>query len=482
MGLFDDDRPPVREPDRAPEPSRGRFDDEPSSAPSPPPVVPNKPFGELKPYTPSWREWIGNKGQDALMALGADPYVAGHLAHGVRDIGMATPLGVPVSGLDVQHYAGQGQYGQAAVNALGLVPAGPVGRAAVTEGTGLAKRLPTNFGEATGPNTITSEGKISDILSNYPREVFSRPPEAPSSRALQGKGSAGFQDYRDTGAPHTNPSIAALAADMKTALNKAGNYDLPGASNVSHGAIDKLLEKTKTQPFITAQDLDEFRLATSAASKKGDAGAMQARSLLYDYLNKTGDTKMATAVSDYGAGKRGEIVDTVLSKSASRADPDKALANQLRSTVEKLDKRPRGFNEAEVEALDAAREGSRGVRALEGGANLLVGQGASGAIMRGGPISAGMGYVGNMFGGPVGGAIGFALPGTAAGAMRMGAGSARRGAAEAAGDLVRQRSPLYQEMQAASARDPLYYPGVPSQNFVMRNAITQAIIDRNRRP
>lgn len=430
---------------------------DPIAGPDKPPPQFNQPFGELKPYTPSPSERVGQWASDLFRGAGADPYTAGKFGRGARDVLGLTPAGPLMAGADVQHYAGEGDYGKAALSAVGVLPGTSLARSAVGEGVNVATRIPLNFAE------------------NPAREVLS----APTSQQLLDKGASRFGAYRNAPVVYSPDSIAQLANDMKAKLASSGQYEK--AAPVTHEAIDVLLDKTKTRPLITPADIDEFRQATSVGSKKGESGAMQARSMLYDHLDKTGNDALQKGVADYAAGKRGSIVDTILRKSANASDPERALTNQLRSTVESTTQRPRGFVPEEIAALDAAKTGSRSVRALEGGANALTGGGGIvGALSRLTPISTGMAYLGHAVGGPVGGAIGFAAPGAAASAMRAGAGSLRRGAAEEAGNLVRQRSPMFQEAQAASDADPLYYPGTPAQNFVMRNAITQALINRQR--
>lgn len=450
MGLFDDYTPtpvaPTSEQTAPAEVAPNKFGDY-ERKPEPAPVVPNKPFGELKPYTPSWREWIGNLGQDALIALGMKPYDAGHIAHGARDALMLSPAGSVVSALDVPHYAGQGDYKSAALNALAVIPA--------SRG---ATRMPINF-------------------RDDPMAVFSKNPSAPTSQRLMNEGVSGFQGYRDLPVTYSGALGTQHVNDTRSVLNAGGQYR--GTNPGTHEALDILAEKAKNKPFLTPADFDEFRLATSVASKKGESGAMTARTMLYDMLNRTGDTKMADAVANYGAGKRGSIVDEILTKSASRDDANKALATQIRSAVENQSKRLRGFSSAEVGALDTARQGSLPTRAAETAATALKGRvggvntGSLGIL----PQMGGAFWAGNAVGGPYVGAAAAAVPPAASWALQKGASAARRGAAEEASALVRQRSPLYTKMVAEDAANPSYFPVTPDQSSLMRNAITQQLLN-----
>jgi hypothetical protein len=302
-----------------------------------------------------------------------------------------------------------------------------------------------NFGSFFGPrNPMVRSGDLP-----IPGEKRTAPDltkaVTPTSRQLQDMGSSQFGEYRASNQIYPSDTIEKLVSDMKASLTSKGQYAMAGSAPVTHNAIDVLLAKAKTGPFVTAADMDELRQALSTASKKGESGAMQARSELFQHLEDTGDKTMRNAVQNYGAGKRGEIVDTILRKSANASDPDRALTNLTRSQAETMRTRPRGFTEGEIGALDAAREGSSTVRGLEGGANLLTGNTLPSIMGRGVPIASGAGALGFSLGGPVGAAIGAATPGAIAGGMKIGAGALRRGAVEDASQLVRQRSPLFRD-------------------------------------
>ena len=95
---------------------------DPIAGPDKPPPQFNQPFGELKPYTPSPSERIGQWASDLFRGAGADPYTAGKFGRGARDVLGLTPAGPLMAGADVQHYAGEGEYGKAALSAVGVLP------------------------------------------------------------------------------------------------------------------------------------------------------------------------------------------------------------------------------------------------------------------------------------------------------------------------------------------------------------------------
>lgn len=319
-----------------------------------------------------------------------------------------------------------------------------------------------NFGSLLGPrNPMVRSGDLA-----FPGEK-TRPPDltratTPASQELLDKGIAGFNEYRGSNKTYPTQAVEQFVNDTRKGIVGSGQYK--SAAPITHDALDVLLAKTKNQPFITAADLDEFRLATGVGSKKGESGAMQARSELFKYIEGTGDTVMRDAVQNYGAGSRGQIVDTILRKAGDAKNPGRVLDTQVNRQAESIRTRPRGFSDEELAALEAAKPVGR---ARETAANLITGNSLPGILGRGLPITAGAGAAGFAFGGPVGATIAGAIPGTVAGGLKMSANAARRGAVEDVGQLVRQRSPLFREQAASQDLVP---------TMTKRDAITNALL------
>lgn len=83
---------------------------------------PFQPQAELRAYNPTQTERVGGWIQDLLMAGGAQPYSAGHIAHGVRDLLSMSPLGIGMSAADLLHAKNAGDPMGAAAAAIGMVP------------------------------------------------------------------------------------------------------------------------------------------------------------------------------------------------------------------------------------------------------------------------------------------------------------------------------------------------------------------------
>lgn len=316
----------------------------------------------------------------------------------------------------------------------------------------------TNFGSLLGPrNPMVRSGDLAipGVKRTAPDLTKA---VTPTSQQLLEKGGEQLEAYRTSGSTYPTSAIEQFVNDTRKGV---GQY--VKADPLTHEALDVLQAKTRSQPFITAADIDEFRRATSAASKKGERGAMQARSSLYDYLEGTGDTTVAEGVKNYAAGTRGAIVDTMLRKSEDAANPTRALAAQAARQAESIRTRPRGFNDAELAALENAKTAGSG---YETAANVVGGKNLAGQIVRGTALG-GAGVAATALGGPLLAPAVALAPEAAAAGLRGIGGAARRGAVEDAGQLVRQRSPLFREQ-------------VNSQDLVptmtKRDAITNALI------
>lgn len=95
-----------------------------TQGPGPPKPKPRAP-AELRPAEYSFRERLGNYAQDALIAMGAKPYVAGRVGRGALDAAsLIPPVGGTIAALDTGYYANRGDPLMAGANALGMVPGG----------------------------------------------------------------------------------------------------------------------------------------------------------------------------------------------------------------------------------------------------------------------------------------------------------------------------------------------------------------------
>jgi len=113
-------------------PSGNRYEDMVAETTSPVPQPKPRPPAELRAAEYSPRQWLGNKAQDALIALGAKPYVAGRVGRGVLDAAsLIPPVGASIAAAETGYHANRGDLLMAGVNAIGMVPGGTAARRAV---------------------------------------------------------------------------------------------------------------------------------------------------------------------------------------------------------------------------------------------------------------------------------------------------------------------------------------------------------------
>lgn len=414
MGAFDDlllPPAPEREPSTdAPATTRGGFDDLLAAPPAQPAPVPAGPSPTVA------------KGSLLPLSKDAAGYVSFDPSAGiVGDVSRAFTLPGRVQ-------SGETQMPSTFDPAVNDPRAGPM----------IGEAL--NFGSTFGPrNSMVRSGDLP-----IPGEKRTMTP-APSSADLLKKGGEQLEAYRTSGSTYPVDAVEQFVNDARKGV---GQY--VKADPLTHEALDVLQAKTKSQPFITAADIDEFRQATSAASKKGERGAMQARSSLYDYLEGTGDKSVMEGVKNYAAGTRGSIVDTILRKAESASNEAGALASGAGRQAESIRTRPRGFSEAELAALEDAKTAGGGWNTA---ANVVGGKNLAGQIVRG-TLAAGAGTASAFMGGPIAAPLIGLAPETTAAGLRGVGGAIRRGAVEDVGTLVRQRSPLFQEQLATQDLTP----------------------------
>lgn len=336
------------------------------------------------------------------------------------------PTGAILGGLDMQYHTNRGEFGSAA---LAGAPAGM----------------------GAGPKVLKDVAKLGF--------------EAPSTSEMFKTGGAQIEQYRNLPKAYVGSDISALTGTMKNAIS-------PVEAPLTSHALEMLADQAKHSPYVTPKMIDDFRIATSEASKKGEVGAMKARDLLYDYLSKTGDPAdnlLMTGIKNWAGGKRGEAVEKVLRAGAGRTEEGVRLDTAARSLVDNRATRLRGFTNDEVAALDKARGAGSGL--------FTAGDVVSGRTF-GGPLGAGafsfpagVGAIGAGLTGSATGGAAVMLPPVAGWALRKGGTALRREAIEDVASMVRGRSPIGEAARAAYETGPVATQGA-------RNAIARALMQQ----
>jgi hypothetical protein len=169
-------------------------------------------MAELRSYQPTFSEKIGNALQDGMMALGADPYSAGHLSHGIRDLLAWTPVGVPMAVGDMKSALDRGDLSAAAINSVGLLPLARPARMAATAARDadlLASRSASLYNPPVKPPRPFAQdyphGAVSDTTGKLQADIEGRPL---GSRFVVGRRMLGGEDV-------------ALSPSQSDALTKA---------------------------------------------------------------------------------------------------------------------------------------------------------------------------------------------------------------------------------------------------------------------
>lgn len=448
----------------------------------------NKPFGELRPRDPmTWTEWLKSKGQDALIAMGAEPYRARHMSDAVVNIGGFTPMGSVLSAADATHNVQQGNYGHAALDTVGALP-------------------------LVGP-TIARGYRASRGIAQ-PAERTIRMAETPSVQELEGAARAGYRFSERSPVEYHPDSLRDFVQHARNYLQapyRGRGVFTPEGNEQLYGLLNRFEHNFPgTQPprppvnlgfnpnvthqppppvprAVTTSDYDTLRQQLRGLTGSDGAGGQQLANLLDAWmLNPSSRITRGSAQDladlrnsfmegrgNWRSAKTSEGVQDAIDygvTSAGTANSGLNTGNRVRQKMGSFvtsdagaAKLP-GATPAELEAITNAATGDWLTNRLRSGSNLLGGGGGLGRLHAGGG------------GAGVGGAAALAAgldPVTAAaiaaatGAVAPMAGAAMRSAAtgrtlragnEVAADIARN-SPLYR------AREAVNPPVVDPRNF-----------------
>ena len=303
MGLFDEfvgGKPPSEDELRPRQPSStiaapsgsgpGLFQEFVGGAPSAPaplapsgrPVASGQPFGELRaPDPPSWTEWLKQKGQDALIGLGAEPYKARKLSEGLVGVAGITPMGSVLSAADLTYDLPRGNLGHAAFDALGAVPGVTAARRLVQ---GMPMRslatVPTSDELKTAAKTgydavrnapVTYAPEAMDDVANIVRTNLTRsglnPEKAPSTFATLDRASAPRNIPPGARAVVTPDDFDTLRQTLRSGVPQTQD-SLAGGLAIEH--LDRYLASPPAGRVIQGAPADLDALRQNLAQARGD--------------------------------------------------------------------------------------------------------------------------------------------------------------------------------------------------------------------
>ena len=510
-GMFDEDLeaptyappppalpPMVAAPPGAPDPRRiiiatpptpppsGNIFDEDLSAP-PPPIARdavdwskfNQPFGEIKKDDPNVTERVTRTGQDVLMSGGMDPYRARHLAEGGVGIANITPMGSLLSAGDLGYDASRGNWGHAALDAVGTLPIAMQARRGVQA---LRGELPSMRMADTPTRTVNPlTGAVDDELLGSARGHYNAVARSPVV----------FH-------PGTMPNFTD-AARMALQQPQFGAFT-PEAAQGVHALLTRWGADFAGPRIATPHDFDVLRHQLRQFTDGADSAAgPRAADFVDQFLSNPhpGSVLRGTpedlgairrhlddARGDYRAGKTAETVEYGIDRAGLMAGGVNSGLNagdKTRQALNQLTNPPVGGFDKIFGATYPEKQSLR-------------------AVSQGDPLTNRMRYYGNRMGG--GGGIGGAVTGGSAGytlnallgswgidpitaaatgalygkvqpkigeALRVASNERTVKAAEDAVDAIRRNSPLYRAREAAS-------PDIADPRAMLRDAIAYAMM------
>ncbi len=311
------------------------------------------------------------------------------------------------------------------------------------------------------------------------------PVQTPSAEALLAAGKQGYKDLPKTGVEYRPAAVAKMADMIKHKLQKEGLNSVTAKN--TNKLLDLLANPPKNAVAATIQDvqaaLKTFKQVRQKSLGKPDSPAStMAIKTISDFIKSppkgavlAGPSAKAArmlkkADANYGAGKRSKSltdIEGTIDLRAAAANSGRNVGNTTRSHIASLltqPKRVAGFDAAEKAALEGVVRGSKTANATRYTGNLLGGGGGPGQVFTGATGA----IPGLMAGSPTitaAGAIGAPIVGATSKAISNRLSKKALGNVD---DLVRQRSPLYQ--------DALKKAPVQFQSQAQKKALIKALL------
>jgi len=456
----------------------------------------NRPFGELKPYQRSPSEQVQSWTQDALMAAGAKPYQAGHLARAYNDIAKTlTPMGGILSGADLPYHVNRGEYGAAAFDVLGATPAATIARR-MQHGT---------------PQVIPAHEMPPWLRDPRPQSVAGVPHPSslgwvtPSNLELSGRRGSmgpGTQGAAQTGYdainaspvryhPHAGHDLSALVAN-RIQQPQAGGFTRQNAPLV-YDTLDAFAQRAAQEGrLLTPSDLDSLRQSLRNLPDANGPAGHRAIDVLDTWMVSQNPrinsrivqgtpqdiTQMRQnfqqARGDYRAGETSRMVEGAIDRADTRAGATYSGmggGNNTRqnlaafSTTDAGAGRIPGATQGEREAIWHASQGSPMANVERTVSNMLGGGGGAATTVASGTVGGAAGAGAHALGfDPVsslmiGGGAGLGAAGLGRVARRSG-NERIVNAAEDVASGIRRNSPEYTRRAALPENAPINDPRV----------------------
>lgn len=373
------------------DPSGGRVGqfaapDLPQQIPAAPPTQqPGRRQAELRSYDPTWRERAAQYMRDTLSGGGrASPEVdrlvggltgstglPGSEQMGVVDV---TPARIPLFAQEAKRSYDEGNYGKAALNAVGATPAPILGKAIEGVAAGAGKAINAFRGEP----MRQIAGAVDDVAREAPKAARARMTPAELKEASR----AAYKEADEAGVIFTPAGVSRVSREVKEAATEFG-YD-----PILHPQFQRALERLDELAAgnVTFKGMDVLRKVSkaSASSTKPEERALgmmmiekiddlMSNSRQFETL--TGSTHDASeaikrARDLWGRARRTELIEESIVRAERRAGStgsggniDNATRQNLRAILDNP-KKARMFTEAERKQIDKVVRGTAGLNTL----------------------------------------------------------------------------------------------------------------------
>lgn len=340
------------------------------------------------------------------------------------------------------------------------------------------------------PGVRAGDKAIPGIAKTLSREK----PPVPTAQELAASGADDINAARNSGLMVSPSALSNWSLKVQRDLLESGVHPVDAPNTF---AKLKDLESAPADSYVTASNLQSLRESLGHTAQnfnpqaaKDQMAASRAIRGLDQFLPGVAEADVlagapaATQVlfdrghANYGAAMRSNNLTGTLDRAntgileraenrAQAANSGRNLDNAIRQRVASVLERPKevsGYSDPEIAALNGVVEGSAPRNAARYIGNFAGGGGGLGQIVAG-TVGGGGGFA---LGGPVGAAIGASIPVATGAAAKSIANSLARRSLNRVDELVRTRSPLYEE---ALAQQPF-----EASNLARRAAIAKLLM------
>lgn len=321
----------------------------------------------------------------------------------------------------------------------------------------------------------------SGLIPGAKRSLVAEKPNAPTADALKRAADQGYKQARELGVDIRGSAVGDMSRGVQSSLEQDGIFGELAPKTFS---ILRKIESPPEGSIATISTIDAVRRALRNAAKDftnptEQAAAKRSIERLDEFTANlppesvlagpaaTAGEILGKARGNYAAAMRSDKITGATERAdlnAAVANSGQNLDNSIRQRIRDIITKPKeraGYSTEELAALEKVARGGAGTNTARAIGNLLGGGGGLGAAVVGGLGGAG----GHAAFGPVG-AIGVAAPLVGVGMKQLANALTSRRVSKA-DELVRKRSPLYEERSA----NPSLVPRNQADNASLMRAL-----------